>query len=293
VSYHKSVLLQETIAFLNPKKGDLIIDATVGGGGHSKEFLKRGARVLGIDRDADAIEYLKRENLTGLIVKRGNFAHIAEIAKSQGFEKAKGILFDLGVSQHQLEEAKRGFSFQKEGPLDMRMDTDLPIRAYDIVNHFEERRLNEILKTYGQEKFSRAISKAICSARQIKPIETTTQLAEIVKSAAIRGVGARHKKSWGNKIHEATRTFQAIRIVINSELLNLQEGLPQTVEILESGGRLAIISFHSLEDGIVKRFLKQEKRLRVLTQKPIGPTEEEIEQNPRARSAKLRVAEKI
>ncbi|HSX18703.1 MAG TPA: 16S rRNA (cytosine(1402)-N(4))-methyltransferase RsmH [Candidatus Saccharimonadales bacterium] len=289
MSYHKSVLLHEIIAFLNPQKGDLFIDATAGGGGHSEELAKRGARVLAIDRDQEAVDYLNSKNLTGLTVKRGNFAKLAEVAKEAGFKKAKGILFDLGVSSHQVDEARRGFSFQKEGPLDMRMDTDLTVRAYDIVNNFEERRLNEILKTYGQEKFSRAISKAVCSARQIKPIETTLELAQIIKNAvpkSFRGV----RKS---RIHEATRTFQALRIVINSELLNLQDALPQTVETLDIGGRLAIISFHSLEDGIVKRFLKQEGKLKVLTPKPIGPSNEEIEQNPRARSAKLRVAEKI
>ena len=289
MKYHISVLLQEIITFLNPQKGDLIIDATVGGGGHTEELIKRGARVLGIDRDQDAIEFLQRRNLTGLTVKRGNFAKLTEIAKSQGFEKVKGILFDLGVSSHQVDEPKRGFSFQKEGPLDMRMDTDLTVRAYDIVNNFEERRLNEILKTYGQEKFSWAISKAIASARKVKPIETTTELAQIIKNAvpkSFRGV----RKS---RIHEATRTFQALRVVVNSELLNLEEALPQTTELLEKGGRLAVISFHSLEDGQVKRFFKQNEKLKVITPKPIGPKETETEENPRARSAKLRVAEKI
>lgn len=287
---HTSVLLHEAISFLNPKPGDLIIDATVGFAGHAKELIKRGAKVLGIDQDPDAISYLEKNKIEGLSVKRGNFANIAEIAKGEGFGKVQGILFDLGVSSYQFDDPQRGFSFQQVGPLDMRMSPDLTIRAYDIVNNFEERRLYEIFKTYGQEKHSRAISKAICSSRTVRPIETTTQLARIIEMATRKGNfrGVRKKR-----IHPATKAFQALRIIVNSELINLEQALPQTVDLLEPGGRLVVISFHSLEDGIVKRFLKQEKRLKVLTQKPIGPRESEIDQNPRARSAKLRAAEKL
>lgn len=197
-----------------------------------------------------------------------------------------GVLFDLGVSSHQIETPQRGFSFSKVGPLDMRMDKSITVTAYDIVNHFDERRLNEIFKTYGQEKFSRSIARAVCSARQIEPINSTVRLAKVIEKAIPPGVRKQ-------KINPATKTFQAIRIVVNSELLNLQESLPQTTELLVSGGRLVIISFHSLEDGIVKRFLKSQGGLRVLTPKPIGPSQSEILDNPRARSAKLRAAEKI
>lgn len=286
VIFHKAVLLHQVIDFIRPQKGDYVIDATVGGGGHARELTRRGARVLGIDRDPEAIVYLKNMNLPNLTLVRGNFAHIAEIAKVAGFVKVEGILFDLGVSSHQLEKPQRGFSFQKDGPLDMRMDTDLTVRASDIVNNFEERRLDEILKTYAQEKFSRRIASFICSAREVKPIETTGQLASIVERAVPRGVG-------GRRIHPATKTFQALRIVVNSELLNLEQALPQTADLLNLGGRLAIVSFHSLEDRIVKRFLKSQRSLRVLTPKPIGPDEDEIKNNPRSRSAKLRVAEKL
>jgi len=286
VIFHKSVLLHELINFLNPQKGDLFIDATVGGGGHSIILAKRGARVLGIDRDPEAITYLEDKKMPGITLAKGNFAEIEKIAIAKGFKNVQGIVFDLGVSGHQLETAQRGFSFRKNGPLDMRMDPDLNVRAYDIVNHFDERRLYEILKTYGQEKFSRRIARAICSSRKVRPIETTAQLAAIVERAGMRGVRS-------TRIHPATKTFQALRIIVNSELINLQTSLPQTVDLLKIGGRLAIVSFHSLEDAIVKRFFKEEKRLKVLTLKPIGPTDQEIQENPRARSAKLRVAERI
>lgn len=286
--FHTPVLLAEVIEFLMPKPGKSYIDATLGGAGHTFEILKRGARVLGIDRDKQAIEYVKshmqiEQNLT---LVQGNFSQLAEIAKSHGVSQVDGILFDLGVSSHQFETSQRGFSFTKEGPLDMRMDQNLQISAYDIVNNFDERRIHEILKTYGEEKYSRPIARAICSARQIEPINSTIRLAQIVRSAVPRGV---RKKM----IDPATKTFQAIRIVVNSELLNLEDTLPQTISLLVKGGRLVIISFHSLEDKLVKRFLKSQKSLRVLTPKPIGPSKSEIYKNPRSRSAKLRVAERI
>ena len=291
MKYHTPVLLQEVVKFLDPGPGKTFIDATIGGGGHTLEILKRGAKVLGIDRDPEAIEHIKKSQKSKvksqkLVLVCGNFSQIGKIAKEYGFENVDGILFDLGVSSHQLERTDRGFSFEKSGPLDMRMDPNLTIRAYDLVNNFDQRRLNEIFKTYGQEELSWPIAGAICRARQIKPIESTVKLAAIVKEVYW---GKRRK----SKLHPATKVFQALRIVVNSELLNLEEALPQTTDFLKIGGRLAIISFHSLEDGIVKRFFKQQERLRVLTPKPIGPTYLEIEKNPRARSAKLRVTEKI
>lgn len=290
MTFHKSVLLQQTIDFLNPKRGDRFIDATAGGGGHTQELLGRGAKVLSIDRDEEAILEVreKQKDDQNLTLVQGNFSQIGQIARANGFENVDGILFDLGVSSHQLDTAKRGFSFQKEGPLDMRMDPGLNLTAGDIVNRFQKRRIYEIFKTYGQEKFSRAISKAILGARQIKPIETTTELAQIIKDAVPRGVGKRK-----SKVHPATKVFQALRIVVNSELLNLEEALPQTQELLKIGGRLVVISFHSLEDEIVKRFFKTNVNFKSLTKKPIGPEESEIQKNPRARSAKLRAAERI
>ena len=293
MKYHRPVLLQKTIEFLDPARGKLFIDATVGGGGHAFELLKRGGKVLGIDRDPEAIKHIKKSQKLKaksqkLVLVCGNFSQIGEIAKSEGFSQLSGILFDLGVSSHQLEEARRGFSFIHEGPLDMRMDPNLNVRAFDLVNNFDKRRLNEIFKTYSQEELSWPITDAICRARQVKTIETTTELAKIVEA-----VYARHIKRKNKRIHPATKTFLALRLVVNSELLNLEDSLPQTVDLLEIGGRLVIVSYHSLEDGIVKRFFKQESRLKILTPKPIGPENSEIEANPRARSAKLRVAERI
>ncbi|OGD85823.1 16S rRNA (cytosine(1402)-N(4))-methyltransferase [Candidatus Curtissbacteria bacterium RIFCSPLOWO2_01_FULL_41_18] len=293
--YHQSVLLQEAIKFLNVKPQHLYIDATIGGGGHTRQILRRGGKVLGIDSDPESIAHLNKkfkiENLKlkigeDLILAQGNFNRIADIARSHGFSKVSGILFDLGVSSHQLETAQRGFSFQKEGPLDMRMDKNSNIRAFDLVNNLEKRRLNEIFEKYAGEKLSWSIASAICSARKIKPIETTDGLAHIIKEVYRR-------KHLRTKLHPATKAFQALRIVVNSELLNLEEALPQTVNLLEKQGRLVVISFHSLEDSIVKRFFKYEKRLKVLTKTPIGPGSGEILHNPRSRSARLRAAVKI
>lgn len=284
--YHKSVLLKEVLGILKPKAGSRFIDATTGGGGHSKELVKKGAYVLALDRDPEAIEEIRSEKLENLTVEKSNFSHIYKVAQEKGFTNVDGILFDLGVSSHQLENQKRGFSFQKEGPLDMRMDPDLAVNACDIVNHFDKRRLNEIFEVYGQEKFSLAIADAICSTRQIKQIETTRELAELVWEVYRR-------KRQETKLHPATKVFQALRIVVNSELLNLEEALPQTVRLLGENGRLVVISFHSLEDGVVKRFFKKTHELKILTKLPIGPSNWEIQNNPRSRSAKLRAAEKI
>lgn len=285
--FHQSVLLQEAVEYLNVKAGHQYIDATIGGGGHTFEILKRGGRVLGIDRDPEAIEHLKKKFHIGkdLVLVNANFNKIGEIARAYGFDKVSGILFDLGVSSHQLESRERGFSFQKEGPLDMRMDRETAVLAADIINNFDKRRLHEIFKTYGQEKLSWPIADAICSACQVKRIETTTNLATLVGEVY-------RKKGIKTKLHPATKVFLALRIVVNSELLNLQSTLPQTVELLKKGGRLVVISFHSLEDRLVKRFFKQEKKLYGLTARPIGPEPRELLNNPRARSAKLRAAER-
>ena len=286
---HTPVLLQATIEFLDPGPGKLYIDATVGFGGHTEELLKKGARVLGIDRDPEAIKSLRESQK--LVLVQGNFADIEQIAKEAGFGKVDGILFDLGVSSVQLENPQRGFSFTRDGPLDMRMDPALGLSARDIVNNFEKRRLYEIFKNYGQEKFAWAIAGAICRARELKPIATTAELARVVQEVyKTGGVRTRDK---AKKLHPATKVFLALRIVVNSELLNLEKALPQTVELLNRKGRLVVISFHSLEDGIVKRFFKHQANLKVLIPKPIGPEKTEVLANPRSRSAKLRVAERI
>lgn len=286
--YHTSVLKKEAIDYLRIIPGQKYIDATTGGGGHTQEILKLGGVVLAIDRDSQSIEYLQKKfgKVTNLILERGNFSKLSQIAHKNDFNSVSGIIIDLGVSGKQLDDPKRGFSFREEGGLDMRMDSSLTISAYDLVNNFDKRRLNEIFQTYGQEKFCLAIADAICSARQIKPIKTTLDLAQIVEEVYRR-------KQQRTKLHPATKIFQALRIVVNSELLNLKEVLPQTLPLLKENGRLVIISFHSLEDGIVKRFFKQNSELKILTKLPVGPSEEEQMANSRSRSAKMRVAEKI
>ena len=292
---HTPVLLQKTVELLDPAPGKLFIDATCGFGGHTEELVKKGSKVLGIDRDPEVIRHLRkslgsRVKSKRLTLVQGNFADIGQIAREAGFGKVDGILFDLGVSSVQLENPQRGFSFTRDGPLDMRMDPALGLLARDIVNNFEKRRLYEIFKNYGQEKFARAIAGAICRARELKPIETTAELARVVQG--VYKTGGVRKRDKAKKLHPATKVFLALRIVVNSELLNLEKALPQTLELLNKKGRLVVISFHSLEDGIVKRFFKHQANLKVLIPKPIGPEKTEVLANPRSRSAKLRVAER-
>lgn len=289
--YHKPALLQEVLEYLKPEKGKSFIDATIGGAGHTQAILQTGARVLGIDRDPDAIDYIlssiSPQLRLNLKLVNANFNGIGKIASEYGFRNVDGILFDLGVSSHQLDKARRGFSISFDGPLDMRMDPTLQIKAEDIINNFDERRLYEIFSTYGQEKYSRSVARAIVSTRRLTgAIITTRQLAQVIEKTIPKSVGK-------SRIHPATRIFLALRIVVNAELLNLNECLPQTVSLLKNGGRLVVISFHSLEDGIVKRFFKSNQSLRILTPRPIGPKTQEIKINPRVRSAKLRAAEKI
>ena len=285
--YHTSVLKKEAIDYLQVTPGQKYIDATTGGGGHTQEILKQGGAVLAIDRDSQSIEYLQKKfgKIKNLILEQGNFSKLSQIARKNDFNSVSGIIIDLGVSGRQLDDPQRGFSFREEGDLDMRMDSSLTISAYDLVNNFDKRRLNEIFQTYGQEKFSLAIADAICSARQIRPFKTTLDLANVVSEVY-------RKKRMRTKLHPATKVFQALRIVINSELLNLEEALEQTEPLLETNGRLVIISFHSLEDAIVKRFLKESNCLKPLSRLPIGPGPEEVLMNPRARSAKMRAAQK-
>ncbi|MDP2586092.1 MAG: 16S rRNA (cytosine(1402)-N(4))-methyltransferase RsmH [Candidatus Levybacteria bacterium] len=280
-NFHKSVLLTEVLEGLRVKPNEKYIDATLGGGGHSFEILKLGGIVLGIDVDKDAVEYIEKnkkpENLT---IARGNFREIDKIAPEHNFDKMAGIIFDLGVSSHQIDDPTRGFSFQNEGPLDMRMDQDLGVRALDLIKVLTKGELNDIFTEFGEESRSWAISSAIVRARSIKPIETTTDLAKIV--FAIAG--------------QSKKVFQALRIVINGELDSISEALPKALRLLKENGRLCVISFHSLEDRIVKRnFLEFEREGlgRIITERPIIPTGKEIEGNKRARSAKLRIFEKI
>lgn len=294
-NYHISVLLQESIDLLRVKSGELYIDATLGGGGHSLEIVKRGGRVLGIDADEEAIEYVRnriknhelRIKGSQITLVQGNFSNIAEIAKMNGFENVSGILFDLGVSSHQFDTPERGFSFQHDAALDMRMDRNLTVSAKDLVNGLGRNELSELFMKLGEEPFAKKIANQIVKARSFKPIETTSELASIVRSVVFTKPGG---------THPATRIFQALRMAVNDELNVLKSALTQSLTVLRPGGRLAVITFHSLEDRIVKEDFRQfekEKRGVILTDKPMTPTAEEIQQNSRSRSGKLRGFEKL
>jgi 16S rRNA (cytosine1402-N4)-methyltransferase len=291
-NFHEPVLLKEAVDGLRVEKDKKYIDATLGGGGHSFEILRRGGIVLGIDVDRDAIEYIKKnkkpENLT---TTRGNFRDIDEIARLNEFDKVAGIIFDLGVSGHQIDSPGRGFSFQNDGPLDMRMDDSLGVRALDLIKILTKGELNEIFTEFGEENHAWAISDAIVRARSVKPIETTLELTKIIEETLKRkGVFKGETRAGQSK-----KVFQALRIAVNDELNAISEALPKALELLENNGRICAISFHSLEDRIVKRKYLEfaEKNLgRIITEKPILPTNEEIQRNIRSRSAKLRIFEK-
>jgi len=282
---HIPVLLKETIDLLNVKKGGRYIDATLGLGGHSLEILRYGGRVLGIEVDEESLEEAKR--LIGSKIKfvRADFKDIKRIAEENDFVPCDGVLFDLGMSSWQLEESGRGFSFQKEEPLDMRMDKSLAVTAADLLNSLSRDELTKLFQKYGGEQPARRVASAVVRARTLKPFETTGDLVGVV-----RGI-----KGNRGRIHPATKVFQALRIAVNDEIENLRSALPQAFKILVKGGRMAVISFHSLEDGEVKRFFKGlagEGVGEIVTKKPITPAVQEIKANPRARSAKLRVIKK-
>jgi len=288
--YHTSVLLRETIEQMQIKAGGKYIDGTLGGGGHTSEILKRGGKVLGIDVDEDALEFV-REKLKvekgNLILAQGNFKDTDKVAKENGFTNVSGILLDLGISSHHVDTPERGFSFLKEAPLDMRMDKSLQVTAGDLVNVLTKGELIELFTKLGEEPFAKTIASRIVDARKTKRIETTVELSEVIRKAVP------YSKQG---INPATKAFQALRIAVNDELNSLLEVLPKAVTLLEKGGRLAIITFHSLEDRIVKReFLTfEEKGLgTIITKKPIAPTVQEIAANSRSRSSKLRVFEKL
>jgi len=293
---HIPVLTKEVLQYLNPAPNKNFIDCTMGGGGHTLAILEKtepNGKVLGIDQDPEMIKNLKSRPSAKfkkrLILVCDNFINLKKIVRERKFKNIQGILFDLGISSWHLENSKRGFSFQRDEGLDMRYDPQNNIlTAEQILNRWRESEIERILKAYGQERFARRISRKIIEARKQNPIKRTSQLVEIIKRVVPPWY--RHRK-----IHCATRTFQALRIAVNDELDNLENTLPQALEVLEKEGRLVVISFHSLEDRIVKNFFKdqaQKDTLMVLTKKPITPTENEIENNPRSRSAKLRAAEK-
>jgi 16S rRNA (cytosine1402-N4)-methyltransferase len=289
---HVPVLLKEAIDFLAVRRGGTYIDATVGLGGHSYEIAKRlGApgHLIGLDKDPAALA-IARAKLTGegfpqVTLMQGSFA---EVGKRFGPAFADGLLADIGLSSLQLEDAARGFSFQADGPLDMRMDPQGERTAEQVVNHLDERQLADVIYEFGEERRSRRIARAICRSR---PIRSTAHLADVISAAA------RPMNQAERRIHPATRTFQALRIFVNRELDDLRALLEAVPRILKPGGRVVVISFHSLEDRIVKDAFREgaikDKHFRVLTKKPVTATELESDRNPRARSAKLRAAERV
>lgn len=294
---HIPVLQKEVLESLNPKTNENFIDCTVGEGGHSLAILEKNipnGRVLGIEVDIELYQSLKEKCLIWqtkqrLVLVNDSYVNLREIVKRERFGPVSGILFDVGFSSWHLENSGRGFSFQKEEPLDMRYNLADALKAENIINEYSEKEIEKLLRDYGEEKFSKRIAKKIVEERKREWIKTTSQLGEIIKKAVPKDYDRR-------RIHPATRTFQALRIAVNDELSSLEKALPQALDILTAGGRLTIISFHSLEDRIVKRFLKSERdkeMIRILTKKPVCPSDEEIKINPRARSAKLRVAVKL
>lgn len=293
--YHISVLLQEVVDGLQVEPGRKYVDATMGAAGHSMAILEKGGIVLGIDQDEDAILYvqeLKSKNQAlseKLKTVKGNFARIEELAKENGFEQVDGILFDLGVSSHQLDTGERGFSFLSEAPLDMRMDTTLAVTARDLVNGLNKGELIELFTKYGEEPFAKRIAQEIVVTREKQPIETTIDLAHLVARAYPKSI--QH-----GKVHPGTKVFQALRIAVNDELRSLETALSQSMVLLRQHGRIAVISFHSLEDRIVKQtFLRWEEEGlgKIITKKPIEPSVEETQKNRRSRSSKLRIFEKL
>lgn len=285
---HIPVLLDEVLTYLAPKPKEHFIDGTVGLGGHAREILKRtlpDGRLLGIDRDASNLAVARgrlKEFGKRVILVNDSYANVTAHAYDHGFDSVDGILLDLGFSSVHIEDPARGFSFQLEGPLDMRYDTRQECTAQQVVNEWSEEDLAKIFRKFGEERHARQIARAIIAARKDEEIRTTAALAELVASVVPRS----------GKVHPATRVFQSLRIAVNDELGELERALPEAVRLLKPGGRLAVISFHSLEDRIVKQFMNSQRELQVVTKRVITPTIEEIKQNPRSRSAKLRVAVK-
>ena len=305
---HISVLLNESISSLNLKENSVIVDATLGYGGHSSNILDRISKgyLFAFDQDSEAIRH-SADRLskigTNFTILKSNFVHMKEELAKLGVTEVDGILFDLGVSSPQLDDEKRGFSFHNDAKLDMRMDQDQKLTAYDVVNNYSKEDLARIFFKYGEDKFSNNIAKKICEYRKNKPIETTLELVEVIKTAV--------PMKFKIEKHPARQIFQAIRIEVNKELDVLEPALEQALDLIKVGGRVAVITFHSLEDRIVKNFFKEKTKVddrlkgmpnipdeylpdfKLVVNKAIVPTEEEIENNPRARSSKLRVIERI
>ncbi|KGG80561.1 16S rRNA methyltransferase [Caloranaerobacter azorensis H53214] len=306
---HVSVLLNEVIEGLNIRENGIYVDGTIGGAGHSKEIVKRlkNGRLIGIDQDMNAIRKAEEElkhYIDKVTLVHDNFSNISNILNRLNIDVIDGVLLDLGVSSHQLDVAERGFSYKKDAFLDMRMDRSSDFSAWDVVNKYSEDELAKIIREYGEERWASRIAKFIVEYRKNNAIDTTGQLVDIIKKAIPKGARK-------DGPHPAKRTFQAIRIEVNNELGILKQTIEDIVKILNKGGRICIITFHSLEDRIVKETFKQlsldcvcppelpvcvcnkKRELKIITKKPILPSNEELSKNPRARSAKLRIAEKV
>ena len=306
---HVSVLLNECLEGLNIKENGIYVDGTLGGAGHSSEILKRlsnEGRLIGIDQDTDALKAAKErlKDYSNVTFVHSNFSNIENVLNNLNIDGVDGILMDLGVSSYQLDEGERGFSYMKDAPLDMRMNRENDFSAYNVVNEYSEEDLYRIIRDYGEEKFAKRIASFIVENRQEKNIETTLELVEIIKNA----IPAKARREGP---HPAKRTFQAIRIEVNSELSILNKTIEDGVEKLNKGGRMAIITFYSLEDRIVTNKFRdlavscrcpkefpvcvcgEKAKVKIISRKAIEPTKEEVEVNPRSRSAKLRVIEKL
>lgn len=283
-------MLEEVIEMLNPKIGGIYVDATIGVGGHSERILDLigpEGKLIGIDKDSESLGIAeKRLSGKGVVLKKGNFSEMESIILQEGIQQVHGMLFDLGISMYQLKNLKRGFSFFSHGRLDMRMDKGQNLSAWDVVNLYPEKLLEKILREYGEERRSRKIAKLIVKVRQIAPINTCAELTKLIERIYIRR----------GRTHPATKIFQAFRIEVNNELEQLRAGLDASLRLLRKGGRLCVISYHSLEDRIVKQFIIKNAKhslLKIITKKPRTPSAEEMKNNPSSRSAKLRVAERI
>jgi 16S rRNA (cytosine1402-N4)-methyltransferase len=308
--YHAPIMVSEILSLLQPERGGVFVDGTLGGGGHAQAVLERlpaGGQLYGIDRDGEAVaEASRRLKPFGdaFTVIRGNFFDMKSLLLQRGIPAADGILLDLGVSSHQLDAPERGFSYHSDAPLDMRMDTSAPLTAYDVVNTYPAPELARIFREYGEERFAGRIAASIVRAREGEPIRSTTQLAEIIKAATPAA------NRWEGQ-HPARRSFQAIRIEVNGELSGLRQALTDAAELLNPGGRLCVITFHSLEDRIAKQLFRELENpctcppkapvcicgkkpvVRILTKKPLTAEQQELEENARSRSAKLRAIEKL
>jgi len=303
--FHEPVLKEEALSFLVTAKKGIYLDGTLGGGGHSEAILKninKSGRLIALDLDIDAIHFsLTRLKHKNFLVEQANFKNLGEVLKKLKIKRVHGILLDLGVSSYQINTAEKGFSYRASGKLDMRMNSKQQLTAHEIVNTFSEKKLCEIFKKYGEERRYRAISRVIIREREKNVIETTTDLQEIISMVL----------PYQNRVKSLSRIFQALRIVVNEELENLKAALESGLDYLTTGGRLVVISYHSLEDRIVKNFFKQESRrcvcppdlpicvcgepgrLKILTKRSIQPSKEEVQRNPRSRSARLRTAEML